>query len=68
MTYAMAMATCEAESAQLASITDKYQEAFVQTVLYNNKLTSMWIGLSTDEVCSRDQRGVIQGSFEVKDH
>ena len=50
MTYDEAMAMCEAESAQLASLADPYQEAFVQTVLYNNRLDSMWIGLKQDEV------------------
>ena len=50
MTYEMAMETCHNETAQLASFADRYQEAFAKTVLYNNRLDSMWIGLTTDAV------------------
>ena len=50
MTFDMAMAQCQNESAELASFTDRYQEAFAQTTLYNNKLESMWIGLKQNEV------------------
>ena len=50
MTYDMAMATCHNESAQLASFADRYQEAYAKTVLYNNRLQAMWIGLKADEV------------------
>ncbi len=50
MTYAMAKQTCEAENSELASVTDRYQEAFVKTVLYNNRLESMWLGLKHNEV------------------
>ncbi|XP_072021157.1 lymphocyte antigen 75-like [Amphiura filiformis] len=55
MSYDMAMETCKNESAQLASVTDRYQEAFVQTVLYNNRLDSMWVGLATEETSGQYQ-------------
>ena len=54
-TFADAVATCQSENAELASFSDRYQEALAQTVLYSNVLDSMWIGLAKNEVsrCSR---------------
>ena len=60
MTYIEAMAMCESENAQLASVADRYQEAFVQTVLYNNRLQSMWLGLMADEVGTSDNNPFCQ--------
>ncbi|XP_072020013.1 LOW QUALITY PROTEIN: uncharacterized protein [Amphiura filiformis] len=48
-TFADAQAVCDGESAQLASLADHYQEAFVKTTLYNNKFSSMWLGLMGDQ-------------------
>ena len=50
MTYTMAMETCQNETAELAFLADRFQEAFVQTVLYNNKLDSLWMGIMKDQV------------------
>ena len=50
MTFDDANATCQSENAELASLTDRYQEAFVKTTLYNNKLEAMWLGLRQDDV------------------
>ena len=39
---------CEAEGSYLASIHDGYNEAFIETVMLNNGLPNVWIGLQQD--------------------
>ncbi len=50
MTFLEAQVVCQGESAELASLSDHYQEAFVKTVLYNNGFDSMWLGMMDDQV------------------
>ena len=49
-TFDEALQTCRSESAELASFSDRYHEAFALTVLYSNRLNDMWIGLARSEV------------------
>ena len=50
MTFSEAEAACAADEAELVSFSDKYEQAFAQTVLYSNDVSSMWMGMSQDEV------------------
>ncbi|XP_072020400.1 macrophage mannose receptor 1-like [Amphiura filiformis] len=43
-----AEAKCEADGATLASVYDGYEQAFIETQMYANDLTSVWIGMSDD--------------------
>ena len=52
MTYSDALAVCRDEDAELASFTDRYQAAFIKTVLYNNRFDEMWHGLMVDDMVS----------------
>ena len=49
-TYADARAACEDEGATLASFSDMYELAFAETVMHNNKMDTIWIGLDRDAV------------------
>ena len=53
MTYAAAKAQCESEivgSTFLSSIKDRYEQAFVEVLLYINDVESGWFGLERDGV------------------
>ncbi|XP_071488666.1 macrophage mannose receptor 1-like [Diadema antillarum] len=44
-TFSDAEGVCVAEGTHLASITDAYEEAYLESVLYKEQLESAWIGL-----------------------
>ena len=50
MTYANAQAFCDSDNAMLASLEDRYEQAFVEVTTLNNEVNEAWIGLMADQV------------------
>ncbi|XP_033624641.1 macrophage mannose receptor 1-like [Asterias rubens] len=45
--FSEAVSVCEEDGTIIASIDDAFQEAFVETLLMNDKVTDVWLGLQT---------------------
>ena len=50
MTYADAERYCQQDATELASFSDKYEQAFVQTTMYANGVEGVWLGMTKEEV------------------
>ena len=61
MTYADAERYCQQDATELASFSDKYEQAFVQTTMYANGVEGVWLGMTKEEVS-----GLGGNMYEVK--
>lgn len=48
--YADAQEYCRSQGGDLASITDSYNEAFIEYLMYSNDVSAAWIGMTSNEV------------------
>lgn len=50
MTYSDAEAFCANDLAELASLEDRYEQAFAEVQTLNNEVDEAWLGLRADAV------------------